>query len=327
MSVFDAVLANRAAVVADGAMGTALFARGLEVGGCPELANVDNPQMIAAVHRDYLAAGADLILTNTFGGNARRLMLHGAADRVFDLNEAAARLARKVADEFDRPVIVAGSIGPTGDLMEPLGPLSHAEAVDVFADQMEGLQAGGADVFWIETLSSREEVAAAVEAADRFDTLVTATLSFDTVGKTMMGLSPAAFADWAAGTKLAAVGGNCGIGPGDNVVAIHEITETERAQLIISKGNCGIPLYKNEGLEYPAGPETMADYVEVALRSGVKIIGACCGSTPAHIAAISAAVDTFVPGDRPSRDEVIERLGVQIRPTSPARERTRRRSA
>ena len=326
MSVFEEILAKHAAIVADGAMGTALFARGLEVGGCPELANVDSPEMIAAVHRDYLEAGADLILTNTFGGNARRLMLHDAADRVRELNAAAARLARQVADEFARPVIVAGSVGPTGDLMVPLGPLTHEAAVEVFTEQMAGLVAGGVDVLWIETLSSQEEAAAATEAAQQFDVPVTATLSFDTVGKTMMGWSPAAFADWAADTKLAAVGGNCGIGPGDNVVAIHEITNQERQQLVISKGNCGIPLYKNEGLEYPAGPESMADYVEMALRSGVKIIGACCGSTPAHIAAIRRAVDAYVAGERPSREEIVTRLDVQDRPT-PSRTRTRRRSA
>ena len=326
MSIFEELLATRPAIVADGAMGTALFARGLEIGGCPELANVEAPEMIAHVHRDYLEAGADLILTNTFGGNGRRLMLHDAADRAFELNEAAARLARGVADEFDRPVIVAGSVGPTGDLFVPLGPLTHDEAVGAFAEQMRGLVAGGVDVLWIETLSAQEEVAAAVEAAARFDVPATVTLSFDTVGKTMMGLSPVDFADWAESTALAGIGGNCGIGPGDNVVAVHEMTETERRPYIISKGNCGIPLYKDEGLEYPADPSAMADYVEVALRSGVQIIGSCCGSTPGHIAAIREAVDAYVPGVRPTRQEVLARLDVQEKPVK-ARTRSRRRSA
>jgi methionine synthase I (cobalamin-dependent) len=205
MSRFETTLATGRVLVADGAMGTTLFSLGLEGGGCPEFLNVERPTLVSDVHRRFIAAGADLVLTNTFGGNSRRLALHGASDRVRELNTAAVEVARKAGGADG--IFVAGSVGPTGDLLAPLGSLTHEQAVDVFAEQIESLVEAGVDVIWIETLSSLEELAAASEAAARFDVPSAATLSFDTAGKTMMGVSGADVSAWAsADGTLTAVG-------------------------------------------------------------------------------------------------------------------------
>ena len=327
-TTFEQLLAEAGTLVADGAMGTTLFEMGLESGGCPELLNVERPELVRRVHQAFVDAGADIVLTNTFGGNRRRLALHHLEDRVAELNAASVRIAATVREASDRPIVVAGSVGPTGDLFEPLGPLTQARGVEVFAEQARALVDAGVDVLWIETLSSWEELAAAVEGCSGLGVPVTATLSFDTNGKTMMGLAPRQFGEW--WTTLAdppiAIGANCGIGPGDAVAAAFDITSVAPDVPVITKANCGVPLYKSEAPEYPVGPEGMAGYVELAVRSGAKIIGACCGSTPAHVAAIRAAVDAGVVGDRPERKEIERRLEAapDVAPTA-RRTRTRRR--
>ncbi|HMQ58741.1 MAG TPA: betaine--homocysteine S-methyltransferase, partial [Rhizobiaceae bacterium] len=184
------LLEKKGVLLADGATGTNLFAMGLMSGDAPELWNADAPEKITALHQGFVDAGADIILTNSFGGTRHRMKLHHAQDRAFEINKRAAEIARAVADKAGRPVIVAGSVGPTGELLQPLGALSFEEAVDAFAEQMEGLKAGGADVAWIETMSSPDEIRAAAEAAVRVGLPYTFTGSFDTAGKTMMGLHP-----------------------------------------------------------------------------------------------------------------------------------------
>lgn len=327
-NVFRDLLSRGRPLVADGAMGTTLFSLGLEGGGCPELLNVEQPDLVEKVHRGFIDAGADIILTNTFGGNRRRLALHRLEDRVTELNAAAVAVARRATDLADRPVAIAGSIGPTGDLFAPLGPLSHDEGVTVFTEQARALADAGADVLWIETISSFEELGAAVEAAQTTGLPYTATLSFDTAGHTMMGISPRALGEWwREHDQVAAVGANCGVGPGDAVATAWEISSVAPEANTITKANCGIPLYQTEGgLTYPIGPDQMGDYVDLALRSGARIIGACCGSTPDHIAAIREAVDSHRPGDRPDLAEIAERLDVAVRPQPGAR-RERRRQA
>jgi methionine synthase I (cobalamin-dependent) len=308
-TTFTNLLAERPHLVADGAMGTTLFSLGLEGGGCPELLNIEQSDLVEKVHRSFIDAGADIILTNTFGGNRLRLDLHQLGDRVAELNRAGVDAARRAADLADRPVAVAGSVGPTGELFEPLGSLSHQRGVDVFTEQCEALAQAGADVIWIETISSYEELSAAVEAAGTTRLPVAATLSFDTAGHTMMGIHPRDFGHWWLGhQEVTAIGANCGIGPGDAVAAAHAIGEVAPNAVTMTKANCGIPLFQTEGLTYPIGPEGMADYVELALRSGTRIIGACCGSTPDHTAAIREEVDVFVQGERPSFEEIRDRL-------------------
>ena len=326
-TTFDRLLEDRAVLVADGAMGTMLFDLGLSGGECPEFLNVDRPELVRQVHEEFVSAGADIVLTNTFGGNARRLALHEGQDRVGEVNAAAVEIARAVADGADRPVAVAGSIGPTGDLFEPLGPLSHQVGVDVFSAQAEALVDAGVDVLWIETLSSWAELEASVEAASVFDVPVAATMSFDTAGRTMMGISGSDLGRWWGARSEApnAVGANCGIGPGDAVSVALEVTSVAADAVVITKANCGMPSYDADRLAYPIGPERMDDYVELAVRAGARIVGACCGSTPHHIAAIRAAVDAGVAGERPDRTEVEERLDASPAPAVPGPRRRRRR--
>lgn len=326
-TTFSELLDSGRPLVADGAMGTTLFSLGLQGGGCPELLNVEQPDLVEKVHRGFIDAGADIILTNTFGGNRRRLALHHLQGRVVELNAAAVEIARRAADQAGRPVAVAGSVGPTGDIFEPLGPLSHAEGVEVFAEQCQALADAGADVIWIETISAFEELNAAVEGALTTKLPITTTLSFDTAGHTMMGISATDFGRWwLEHPQVTALGANCGIGPGDAVAASFDLTALAPAAVTITKANCGIPLYQTEGLTYPIGPDRMGDYVELALRSGTRIIGACCGSTPDHIAAIREAVDAYQPAPRPERDEIEERLEAYHREPAGARRSNRRRS-
>lgn len=326
-SSFEQLLAEKGVLVADGAMGTTLFDLGLEGGGCPELLNVEDPAIVSRVHAAFIEAGADIVLTNTFGGNRRRLSLHGLENRVAELNRAAVEIAIDARSQTERPVLVAGSIGPTGDLFEPLGPMTHAGGVDVFREQASALADAGVDILWIETLSSWEELDAAVEGASGLGRPLVTTLSFDTNGRTMMGITPEAFGEWWIGLPEppAAIGANCGIGPGDAVAAAHDISGVAPARPVITKANCGVPLYKTDAPEYPVGPEGMADYVEMAIRSGAKVIGACCGSTPAHIAAIRDAVDAGSAGERPERSEIEARLGAATTATPRPRRRTGRR--
>ncbi len=326
-TAFTALLSSGRPLVADGAMGTTLFSLGLEGGGCPELLNIEQADLVEKVHRGFIDAGADIILTNTFGGNRRRLALHHLEDRVDELNAAAVETARRAADQAGRLVAVAASVGPTGDLFEPLGPLSHDEGVSVFTEQCRALAAAGADVLWIETISSFEELNAAVEAAATTGLPFTTTLSFDTAGHTMMGISPTALGEWwLAHPQVAAVGANCGVGPGDAVAASFEVTKVAPAAVTITKANCGIPLYQTDGLIYPIGPDHMGDYVELALRSGTRIIGACCGSTPDHVAAIREAIDAYRPAPRPVPEEIEKRLEASHRKPASGRRDNRRRS-
>jgi len=191
-TMLQTLLAEDRPLLADGATGTNLFGVGLASGESPELWNADHPDRIRALHQAFVDAGSDIILTNSFGGNRRRLALHGAEARARELNRLAAENARAVADKAVRPVVVAGSVGPTGDIFAPLGPLTEDEAVDVFAEQIDGLREGGADVVWIETMSAAEEISAAALAAARVGAPFTVTASFDTAGRTMMGVAPAA---------------------------------------------------------------------------------------------------------------------------------------
>lgn len=321
------LLAERGRLVADGGMGTSLFELGLQTGSTPELWNVEHPDLVAKVHRGFIEAGADIILTNTFGGTAARLGLDGLDDRVAELNVAGVRLAREVVSDSAREIIVAGSVGPTGQLFEPLGELTHERAVAMFGEQMEALASAGADLLWIETLSSIEELAAAVEAAGSTDLPVVTTMSFDTHGRTMMGVPPSAMAEWwqASSARPAAVGANCGIGPADVVVAAAGIKQADPALTVVAKGNCGVPKVIDGRLWYPTSADDMYAYAELAIDAGASIIGACCGSVPDHIAQIRAVVDTHEPAGF-SIAAVETRLGPVSTPGTNRREGRNRRS-
>jgi 5-methyltetrahydrofolate--homocysteine methyltransferase len=331
------LLATRPWLLADGATGTNYFSAGLEVGGAPELWNLSHPEKVAELHRGFLEAGADIVLTNTFGGSRYRLKLHGAQDQVDEINRRAAEIARAEADKQDREVVVAGSIGPTGEILEPVGALSQADARAAFAEQARALAAGGADVIWIETISSIEEMTAAVAGAEDSSLPVVCTLSFDTNGRTMMGVRPAEVAALMGelSPRPLAYGGNCGVGAAELVAVIVNMAQAARPDdVLVAKSNCGVPEFIDGEIRYNGTPELMADYARLARDAGVRIIGGCCGTTPDHLRAMAAALEAHEPGAAPSLETVVARLG-QITPgamgaeatsTGAERRRTRRRS-
>lgn len=305
------LLAERDWILADGATGTNLFNMGLSSGDAPEFWNVDEPGKIRALYAGSVDAGSDLFLTNTFGGNAARLRLHDGQDRVRELNRAGAEIARNIADKSDRRVIVAGSMGPTGEIMAPMGTLSHALAVEMFHEQAEGLKEGGVDVLWVETISAIEEFGAAAEAAKLADMPWCGTMSFDTAGRTMMGVTSAALAALVETyeAKPVAFGANCGVGASDLLRTVQGFAAQGSVRPVIAKGNAGIPKYHDGHIHYDGTPELMADYAVLARKSGATIIGGCCGTTPAHLEKMRAALEASERGPRPSLDEIAAKLG------------------
>lgn len=290
-TVLDELIAERGHLVIDGAMGTELFARGLPSGDAPERMNLDMADAVQAVHRAYVEAGSDIILTNSFGGTKFRLALHKLDDRVVEINEAAARNARVAADEADRRVLVAGSMGPSGELIVPLGDMEPADAIEAYAAQAEGLTKGGADLLWIETMSSMEEIEAAIAGARKGSELpVTVTLSFDTAGRTMMGITGAQAATRLTELGVAAVGANCGNNLPETEAALAEIRANTHVP-VISKANAGIPEWHGAELSYSGSPDIMGAHAHRMREAGIQIIGGCCGNAPAHVAAIRAVLD------------------------------------
>ncbi len=305
------LLADRDWLLADGATGTNLFNAGLGAGDPPEMWNIERPAAIRALYAGAVGAGSDLFLTNSFGGNASRLKLHGAEGRVRELNRAAAAIGREVADAAGRTVVVAGSMGPTGEIFEPMGTMTHALAVEMFHEQAEGLKDGGADVLWVETMSAPEEYRAAAEAAARAGMPWCGTMSFDTAGRTMMGMTSAALADMVERlpNPPLAFGANCGVGASDLLRTVLGFAAQGTERPIIAKGNAGIPKYHDGHIHYDGTPDLMADYAVLARDSGVRIIGGCCGTAPEHLRAMRAALETRAPGPRPTLEAISVALG------------------
>jgi methionine synthase I (cobalamin-dependent) len=308
---FTEALASRPWLLADGATGTNYFQMGLLSGDAPELWNEEHPERVRSLHRRFIEAGADIILTNTFGGNRHRLKLHNAQDRVREINMAAARNARAEADAAVRPVYVGGSMGPTGEIFEPIGALSFDEGVAAFAEQARALAEGGVDVLWIETMSSEEELRAAVDGAARAGLPIVTTMSFDTNGRTMMGITPAQFGSLAASlpAQPAAIGANCGVGASELIATVLGITAARPDANVVAKGNCGIPQYVDGHIHYTGTPELMAEYARLALDAGAKIIGGCCGTSPAHLASMRRSLETYERGERPAVETIELKLG------------------
>ena len=305
------LLSTRDWLLADGATGTSLFNMGLASDEPPELWNTDRPETIRSLYRNSVQAGSDIFLTNSFGGNAARLKLHNVQTRVRELNRIAAELGREVADAAGRPVVVAGSMGPTGEIFHPMGPMTHAQAVEIFHEQAEGLKEGGADVLWVETISAPEELRAAAEAAARAGMPWVGTMSFDTAGRTMMGLTSTAFAELVA--KLdhqpLAFGANCGMGASDLLRTVVGIETSNPDLPVIAKGNAGIPKYHDGHIHYDGTPELMADYARLAHDAGARIIGGCCGTLPEHLRAMHQALSSHIRRPPPTLAAIVERLG------------------
>ncbi|MBS34443.1 MAG: methionine synthase I [Thiotrichales bacterium] len=312
MSIFSQLLTQKPFLLADGATGTNLFDMGLQTGDAPEPWNLEYPDRIERLHQGFIDAGSDIILTNSFGGNFHRLKLHGLQDRASEINEVAARIARRIADDADRPIAVAGSMGPTGELFEPLGELTMESAVAVFTQQARALERGGADVLWVETLSSKEEVEAALTGASTTSLPIVCTLSFDTNGSTMMGLTPADFAQLSRNLTIKphAYGANCGLGPAETVCGILNLSAAaSHGDVLVAKGNCGIPEYVDGVISYAGEPQLMAKYAKLAFDAGARVIGGCCGTTFEHVRAMREALDNHVRYDKPDAGVVSTELG------------------
>ena len=328
------ILDTQGWILADGATGTNLFNMGLEAGEAPEMWNDQQPGKITKLYQDSVDAGSDLFLTNSFGGNFSRLKLHDAQGRVRELNRIAAELGRDVADKSARNIIVAGSMGPTGEIMEPIGTLSHSSAVEMFHEQAEGLKEGGADLLWIETLSAREEFLAAAEGIALAGMPWAGTMSFDTAGRTMMGLTSVDMVKLVAGITNAplAFGANCGVGASDLLRTLMGFADEEPGLPLISKGNAGIPKFVEGHIHYDGTPKLMADYAVIARNIGASIIGGCCGTLPEHLVAMRAALETRPKGDKPTLEQIEVQIGGFSSPTDgttgdePAPRRTRRRN-
>ena len=275
-------------LLADGATGTALQNQGLETGRIPETWLFERPERIRALHQSYIDAGSDIILTCSFGGTRYRLEGDGLADRVVEVNRRAAELARQVAG--DR-VFVAGDMGPTGQLLAPLGTMSYEEAADAYAEQASGLAAGGVDFLLIETMSDLDEARAAIEGVRRATHLpVVCTFSFDTHGRTMMGIRPAQVAR-EIGPLVEGIGANCGRDPGEYpsllATMVDALRETSlNGTILWAKPNAGLPHVQGDEVIYDASPEYMGQIALELVEAGAQVIGGCCGTTPVHVRAM-----------------------------------------
>ncbi len=291
MDKLNSLLQSGKPILLDGAMGTMLMEAGMEAGESPEEWNVLHPDKVRKIHRSYIQAGSQIILTNSFGGTSIRLETHGLAERVVELNRAAGVNARAEADGSAQTVLVSGSIGPTGQLMEPLGTMSAAQAEQSFADQATGLAAGGVNLFWIETMSALEEVKAAITGVRSVSDLpIAVTMSFDSHGRTMMGVSPEGAVSELQTLDIQLLGANCGTGSDELIKAIQALQAADPKLPIIAKANAGIPEMRGTEVVYNGSPEVMADYAVKVWKEGALLIGCCCGSTPEHIRAMAEAL-------------------------------------
>jgi len=285
MSAFSDLLASPP-VICDGAVGTMLYSRAGRTDLCLDHLNLTHPSLVRSVHHDYVLAGAQIIETNTFGANRVRLAAHDLGDQVREINTAGARLAR---EEAAGRALVAGSVGPTGRILEPYGPLTLREAQDAFGEQIEALASGGVDVIFVETMADLREAAAAVQAAKDAGLPVAAMMSFAQEGRTMMGVSPAAAVRRLEDLDADVVGANCGTGFHDMLGVIQEMAGVA-GRPVIAQPNAGFPQSVDGRLVYASSPAYLADYARQFVGLGVAIIGGCCGTTPDHIRAIAEAL-------------------------------------
>jgi 5-methyltetrahydrofolate--homocysteine methyltransferase len=281
MADFLQTLTSKKILIADGATGTLLQKAGLPSGSAPERWNIENPEAIKRHYQSYKNAGSDIILTNTFGGTRLRLKRDSIENQTTFINLRAAELAREIAGS---KVFVFGDIGPTGELIQPLGTLSEEDATNAYKEQASALAKGGVDAILIETMSDRSEARAALKGARAATNLpIILSFSFDTHGRTMMGLTPKQAIQEFWGQGLTAIGANCGRTLSETLHAIREMSETIPEAVLFAKPNAGLPHTSGGETVYDVTPEVMGTYAEKFAKVGVKIFGGCCGSTPDHI--------------------------------------------
>ena len=313
MHKIEKLIAEKGWLLADGATGTNLFSMGLESGDPPELWNLEFPDRVYLNHQNFIEAGSDLILTNTFGANRFRLALHNAENQVHELNVAGAEIALKAADLCERTVIVAGSIGPTGEIIEPLGEVTKAEATSAFTDQAIALKEGGVDVAWIESMYSEEEMECAIIASEQTGLPIVLTNTFDSHGKSMMGLEPEQLVRIAEqhSPEIIGYGANCGIGASELIGSVLCLAKSRKNHTmhLVAKGNCGIPEYKDGEIVYTGTEKIMAAYACYARKLGATIIGGCCGTKQEHVKAMADALEANEMDCPIELDEIIKSLG------------------
>ena len=308
---FASLLARPDSILADGATGTSLMHLGLPVGESPERLNLTAPQLVRRHYRAFLETEAQILLTNSFGGNGARLQLHGLESQVAEVNEAAASLLVEEAQACGRSEVrVAGSMGPTGSLLAPLGARTAEQAQELFRAQAAGLKAGGADCAWIETLSCPNEARAALAGAQEAGLPAVLTFSFDTAGCTMMGLRPETvptFARDCADASPVAFGSNCGSGLADFLDSFRQLAAAaENNALLVARANCGVPQHTANGIVWPADTDDMAAWALWVRDLGAKIIGGCCGTQAEHIQAMARALQSR-PAQPLSQQELLSR--------------------
>ena len=285
MPSFVELLAARPVLIADGATGTNYQNMGIEPGVAPEEWVVDEPGKVQELHRRFVAAGSDIVLTCSFGGSSLRLADEALHGRAVEVNRRAAELAREAVGD---DVLVAGSLGPTGHLTEPLGPLTHDLAVATFAEQAKSLTDGGVDLLVLETFFSLDEGLWAVEGIKSASDLpLVVSYSFDQGTKTMMGLTPTQVVEAFAPLGIAAIGANCGKSLADTDLIVEELVTAADGLPLWVKPNAGVPRMVGDSVIYDARPDDLAEHVRSYVDHGARIVGGCCGSTPEHIAAIA----------------------------------------
>ncbi|MCI0352015.1 MAG: bifunctional homocysteine S-methyltransferase/methylenetetrahydrofolate reductase [Acidobacteriales bacterium] len=289
MEPFRNLLESDRIHVLDGAMGTMLYAKGVYINRCYDELNLSQPELIRGIHQEYLQAGAEVIETNTFGANSFRLARHGFADKVKEINIAGARLARGAIKE--RELFVAGSVGPLGIRIEPLGKTSLDEARAAFAEQIEALAEGGVDAIFLETFGTLEELHQAVLAARQVssDLPVVAQVTIDEDGNALDGSSPETFASKLTDWGVDVLGCNCSVGPVAMLDAMERVRNSTKLPLV-AQPNAGMPRSVEGRNIYLCSPEYMASYARKFLNAGVSLIGGCCGTTSEHIRAMKAAL-------------------------------------
>lgn len=328
MDKLTKALQDRPWLLADGATGTNYFAMGLSQGDPPELWNLEHSDKVLALHNAFIKAGSDIILTNTFGGTRNRLKLHpGLEERCSEINTIAAELACQAASQSKRDIIVAGSMGPTGDLYEPVGELSIEAGTEAYAEQALALARGGVDVLWVETLSSLEEMTAAMQGAAATDLPLVVTASFDSKGRTMMGLTPKAFAEAMQPYDLLAFGANCGAGTADLAAAVLAMKQSFPDTPLIAKSNAGVPEYKDGDFVFSGTIEHMAGYAVLMRDMGIRMIGGCCGTSPEHIQAMRHALETVEPSQEVTLNSITQVLGEPSRAQTKSSGRRKRRTS
>jgi methionine synthase / methylenetetrahydrofolate reductase (NADH) len=285
-----------APLLADGAMGTALYARGVPLDACFDVLNLNNPRLVQAIHADYVAAGADLIESNTFGANRFKLAVHGLGGQVREINRQGIRLARDVRESTGRDVLVLGSIGPLGKYLAPLGSVTPEEARAAFREQAEALVEGGVDGLIAETFSDLAEIALAIEAIRSVTDLpIVAQMAFTDEGVTFTGRSPAEVARTLRSLGVQALGANCSVGSSTLYAVLEQMVPSAGAIPLSIQPNAGLPSRIGERLIYLSSPAYMAEYAARMVDAGARIVGGCCGTTPPHIAAMREALDRKSP--------------------------------